>query len=186
MKHSTPLFTAVLAIMLFLFVAGCGKKPAGPSKSPSPSPSPTQNVYENKEIGYSVSIPGGWKIPEGVTVGELYIEYGAAPFDPKPSFNVVSTKVEKFDVTDSARQKEIKDEIDKELKPASERNTMIAGQPTYQIVYGYEKDKESIMVLQTYLFNKDHLIVLTGGCREEEFNNYLKEFNTILSSLKLM
>jgi len=187
MKRLSTISIVVLAMVLLLFAAGCGeKKPPEPTKSPSPTESPAQNIYENKEIGYEITIPEGWKTPEGVSVGELYIECENVTFQPKPSFNVVSSKVEKFDVSDPARQKEIKNELEKDLHVASERNTKVAGQPAYQIAYGKEKDDESIMILQTFLFNKEYLIVLTGGCKEDQFNNYLRDFNTILSSLKLM
>lgn len=176
----------VILCVLMAFYGGCGQKPRPrESKSPSPSPSLKAATYENKEIGYRITIPDGWKTPKGVHVGELYVEFGNATFEPKPSFNIVSTKVKKFDLAEPAKQKEIKDEIEKNLKTATERSQTIAGETAYQIIYGMEQGDTTLLIYQTYLFHKEHLIVLTGGCKEDKYPLFAADYDKFIKSLKL-
>lgn len=186
MKKMLLLCLAVFALICLFASAGCGKKEgASPAKSPSPSKSPQQNTYVNEEIGYSITIPPGWKTPDNAPAGELLMQKQDADFEPKPTFNIFSAKVEKYDLQDPQKQKEIRKELSPDLNVASERNTTVAGQPAYQLIYGVEKDNQSIMICQTYLFNKDYLMVLTGGCKEDKFTATLPEFEKFLSSLEL-
>ncbi|MGV8122255.1 MAG: hypothetical protein AB2L14_21040 [Candidatus Xenobiia bacterium LiM19] len=175
-----------LSVSLFFFIiAGCTGCAPKTTPSPSPSPRPTQNVYENKEMGYKVVIPEGWNKPESVDVGELYLEFAKADFTPKPSFNIVSSRVDVYDVRDPKNQAEIKDEVEKDLKCAEERVITLAGKPAYQIEYGIEKGDTSLMVKQTYFFNKDILIVCTAGCKEDKYPDWEEDFDRIQNSITL-
>ncbi len=181
------IFGAVLSFVLLIAISGCGKdKPGASSASPTPSPSASAQAqkYVNDEVGYTVTrIPDGWVTPVGSGFAEFFVEFYKATFEPKPTFNIVSTKVTAFDVHDPESQKEIKDEIDKDLKTAKEENILIDGKPAYQIIYGVEGKGVTLMVKQTYFFYKNHLIVTTGGCREEKFGIFAPDFDSMLSSM---
>jgi len=177
--------TALSVSLFFSIIAVCTSCTPKVTPSPSPSPRPTQNVFENKEMGYKVVIPDGWKKPDGVDVGELYLEFAKADFNPKPSFNIVSSRVDVYDVKDPKNQAEIKNEIDKDLKCADEKVITVAGKPAYQIEYGIEKDDTSLLVKQTYFFNKDILIVCTGGCKEDKYPDWEEDFDKIQNSITL-
>jgi len=181
-----------LSLALLIACTGCGKnKPGTPGAHPSPSasPSPKAQKYVNDEVGYTVTrIPEGWVTPVGSGFAEFFVEFVKATFEPKPTFNIVSSKVALFDVHDPARQREIKEEIDSDLKTAKEENILVDGKPAYQIIYGAElKGSEnrglSLMIKQTYFFYKNHLIVATGGCREDKYGIFEPDFDTMLSSM---
>ncbi|GEM_PF-2522080 len=187
MKHSVMKIALSLSMFFVLIIAGCNgcAKKTTPSPAPVTSPKPAQNVFEDKEMGYKVVIPEGWKKPQSVDLGEFYVEYGKADFAPRPSFNIVSSRVSVYDVRDPKNQSEIKEEIDKDLKCADEKNITVAGKPAYQIEYGIEKEDISLMVKQTYFFNKDILIVCTGGCKEDKYPDWEEDFDKILNSITL-
>jgi len=186
MKHSVKAMAISISLLFVLVLMGfgCAQK-VKPSPTPSPSPKPSLNVFENKEMGYKVTIPDGWKKPEGVDLGEFYVEYQKADFSPKPSFNIVSSRVPVYDISDPKNQADIKNEIDKDLKCASEKVTTVAGKPAYTIEYGIEKGEVSLLVKQTYFFNKDILIVCTGGCKEDKYPDWVEDFDKIQGSITL-
>jgi hypothetical protein len=188
MKRYSGYYPAALLIIALLcsITWGCGRKGAE-VKHPeaSPSPSPKAEVYSNTEVGYAVTYPPGWVRPSDANVGEFFAIFEKATSKPLPSFNIVSIEKEPYNLHDAVNQKDIKNEIEKDLKCAHEENVAIGGKPAYQIVFGLEKDRQSMIFKQTYVFEGKWLMVLTAACREDEFEKYEPEFDKILEAVDL-
>jgi hypothetical protein len=183
-------FSLVALLVLALLCSmtwGCGQKSGGgakPGVSPSPGSSPKAEAFSNTEVGYSVPYLEGWARPKDATVGEFFAVCEKAKNKPLPSFNIVSIEKEPYNLKDPKNQKEIKDEIEKDLKCVHEESLDVAGKPAYQIVFGLEKDKQMMIFKQTYLFNKKWLVVCTAACREEDFEKYNADFDKILQGME--
>ena len=78
----------------------------------------------------------------------------------------------------------MKDEIDKNLVTASEKEITIAGQHAYNIVYGLENKAVSKIVNQTYLFYNGYFMVITCSSRESEYNRFEEIFDDFIKKIE--
>lgn len=182
MTNQVKFISMILALVII--ITGCGERKEVKKPAVTPSPSRTLQVYENKEVGYKLTIPSGWEKVVSSFDGDVMVEYKKAEFEPLPSFNIISTKIKPYDLYNKENQKEIKNEIDKNLKCAEEKNIKISGKPAYLLVYGVEKDKVSVIISQIYVFHKEYLMVLTCGCVEDRFPSIEPKFSEILQAVK--
>ncbi|MDQ7825664.1 MAG: PsbP-related protein [Candidatus Eremiobacteraeota bacterium] len=193
MKKFPGILVAFFLISVMALLCGCGGKfqpgrRGKPSPSPTASPSPKNDSYENKTVGYRFSIPPDWVAPNPEFAGDIYLEYGEAPFSPVPSFNSQSEKVKgvsSADLHDPKYQRTLKDEIEPGLKAAEENNIKMGSVPAYQIVYGVDQGDNSIIIHQTYVYHNGYLIVFTGGCREDKYLEFESVFDGFIESVVL-
>ncbi len=172
-------FVAVIAILFFM--CGCAKKET--DKNPPPKPADKKvSYYTNETVGYKVPISKNWVVRPADQADLLMVSTDGS-FSPDPSMNIQSVKQQSYDLWDKKNQSKIKSEIGTKMKPASEANITFADHKGYNLVYGLEKDGVSMIVDQTYIFHKDYFVVITCGCREEEYNRFKDVFAKLLKDI---
>ncbi len=180
---------SVILLVFFSFIlCGCNS----PEKNNNDNKNTTTNkvskkekkqyYYTNSTVGYKIPITSSWKIEE-VPNTDIFLVNKDGTFTPEPSVNVVTVKANKYELWDKKAQKKLKDEIDKNLVTASEKEVTLAGQHAYNIVYGLENKAVSIIVNQTYLFYNGYFMVITCSSRESEYNRFEEIFNDFIEKI---
>ena len=182
-------FAVVFFIFLAFILCGCNtpKNDDDGSKTKTSVTSKKKKdkveYYINSTVGYKIPITKSWKI-ENVPNTDIFLVNKDGTFTPEPSVNIVTVKDNKYELWDKKSQKKLKDEIDKNLVFASEKELTLANQHAYNIVYGLENKAVSIIVNQTYLFYNGYFMVITCSSRESEYNRFEEIFNYFIKKIE--
>lgn len=181
------MFKTILFLLTvsFLFTGCTGGKTSG-TQTPAPiqSAQTKKDYYVNKTVGYRVEVPKGW-LTEPLRDADLLMKNTEGSFTPEPSINIVSQKVAPFSLTDKKNQQMLKDEINPGLKTAEESTLKIGEEDAYRFVYGLEQSAISLIITQTSFFHRGYLIVITCGCREDEYLRFKKPMERIIDNIEL-
>ena len=152
---------SVILLVFFSFIlCGCNS----PEKNNNDNKNTTTNkvskkekkqyYYTNSTVGYKIPITSSWKIEE-VPNTDIFLVNKDGTFTPEPSVNVVTVKANKYELWDKKAQKKLKDEIDKNLVTASEKEVTLAG----------------------------YFMVITCSSRESEYNRFEEIFNDFIEKI---
>ena len=185
--NNIPKF-AVIFFLLFAFIlCGCNTpKDNKDNTKTATNKTSTKNkiqYYTNNTVGYKIPLTSSWKVGEAPNTDIVLINKDGT-FTPEPSVNIVTVKTTPYELWDKKAQKTLKDEIDKNLVTASEKQISIAGQHAYNIVYGLENKAVSIIVNQTYLFYNGYFMVITCSSRESEYNRFEEIFDDFIKKIE--
>ena len=180
-------FTVIFFISLAFILCGCNNTPTN-NKTNKTTVNKTSKkdkiqYYKNSTVGYKIPITSSWKLGEAPNTDIVLINKNGT-FIPEPSVNIVTVKENKFELWDKKTQQKLKDEIDKNLVTASEKELTIAGQHAYNIVYGLENKAVSVIINQTYLYYNGYFMVITCSSRESEYNRFEEIFDDFIKKIE--
>ena len=180
-------FTVIFFISLAFILCGCNNTTTN-NKNNKTTVNKTSKkdkiqYYKNSTVGYKIPITSSWKLGEAPNTDIVLINKNGT-FIPEPSVNIVTVKENKFELWDKKTQQKLKDEIDKNLVTASEKELTIAGQHAYNIVYGLENKAVSVIINQTYLYYNGYFMVITCSSRESEYNRFEEIFDDFIKKIE--
>ncbi len=178
-------FTVIFFLFFVFILYGCNTPENTKKNTTVNNTSKKDKVqyYKNSTVGYKVPITSSWKLGEAPNTDIVLINKNGT-FTPEPSVNIITVKENKFELWDKNTQKKLKEQIDKNLVTASEKEITLAGQHAYNIVYGLENKAVSKIVNQTYLFYNGYFMVITCSSRESEYNRFEEIFDDFIKKIE--
>ena len=182
--NNIPKFAVIFFIFIAFVLCGCNT-PKDNTKTTTPKTSKKNKVqyYTNSTVGYKIPLTSSWKVGEAPNTDIVLINKDGT-FTPEPSVNIVTVKENQYELWDKKAQKRLKEQIDKNLVTASEKEMTLAGQHAYNIVYGLENKAVSKIVNQTYLFYNGYFMVITCSSRESEYNRFEEIFDDFIKKIE--
>lgn len=165
--------------MAFMMVTSCSAEKQPEIKEEKK----TEEVqyYKNETVGYQIPLSKSWEVRE-CPGADIMMICKTGTFTPEPVMNVITIKTKEYDVWDKKAQKSIKNQINKNMVPASEEDITINGKHAYRLVYGLENESVSIIIDQTTFFHNGYQFIITCRARETEYGRFSNIFADYIKS----
>lgn len=139
-----------------------------------------QEVYQNREEGYSLEVPSGWE--KSVAPGKVSII--APSSEPLGSFDIVVELSEGLDLQEFV-QRYLQIAGTDGAKTLSQKDVKLSGHPAVALVLLYPIRGVEVRMEVTVFLLEERAVTLTAMAVDSDFDNHRPTFRALLESFKL-